>query len=167
MKSKLIVVIALIISSITIAQSKVGTVNSEFIIGKMPQMKLALERVSNYGKQLDSTFQIKATDYKIKVDAYNAVEKTLSDTDKKTKIKELQDLEQELGKFRQNGTTMMKLRREEFMRPLYKKVNELISEIAKAEGYTQVLTTSGNEFAFIDDRFDITKKVLDKLGITE
>ncbi len=167
MKSKLIVVIALIISSITIAQSKVGTVNSEFIIGKMPQMKQVINRVNNYGKQLDSTFQVKATNYKAKVDAYKAVEKTLPETEKKTKIQELQSLDQEMVQFRQNGATMIKLRRDEYMRPLYKKVSELISEIAKEEGYTQVLTTSGNEFAFIDDRFDITKKVLAKLGITE
>lgn len=167
MKSKLIVIIALVISSITIAQSKVGTVNSEYIVGKMPQMKQVIERVNNYGKKLDSTFNVKAQDYKTKVESFKTSQPTLSEADKKTKINELAALEQEMAQFRKNGAAMIKLRRDDFLRPLYVKVGELISEIAKADGYTQVLTTSGNEFAFIDDRFDITKKVLDKLGITE
>lgn len=166
MKSKLFLA-AFIVSSITIAQSKIGTVNSEFIIGKMPQMQQVLERVNNYAKQLDSTFKAKATDYKTKIDAYKAVEKTLSEADKQARIKELQDLDQEIVKFRQNGSTLIQLRKDQNMRPLYKKVSELITEIAKAEGYTQVLTTSGNEFAYIDERFDITQKILDKLGIKE
>lgn len=167
MKSKLILVIALIITSITMAQSKVGTVNSEYIVGKMPQMKLALERVSNYGKQLDSTYLIKTNLYKDKVEAFKIIENKLSEAEKQVKINEIVNFEKEMGKFRQNGTAMMKIKREGYMRPLYKKVSELISEIAKIEGYTQILTTSGNEFAFIDERFDITQKVLAKLGITE
>ena len=51
------------------------------------------------------------------------------------------------------------------MRPLYKKLRESIAEIAKADGYTQIITSSGNELAYIDDNFDITKKVMTKLGL--
>ncbi len=51
------------------------------------------------------------------------------------------------------------------MTPLYKILSDVITEIAKSENYTQILTTSGNEFAFIDNNFDITEKVMAKLGI--
>ena len=167
MKLKITFIIALFFIGFTNAQTKVGTVNSELIIGKMPQMKRVLQRVENYGKQLDSTFQIKATEYKEKVNSYKAEEKLMTDDDKKARIQELQKLEQEMGKFRQNGTAMMQLQREESMRPLYKKLREVIAEVAKANGYTQILTTTGNEFGYIDERFDITQLVLDKLGIKE
>ena len=60
---------------------------------------------------------------------------------------------------------MIQLKRNELLRPLYKKISDAITEIAKAEGYTQILTTSGNEFAYVDERFDITQKVMDKLGV--
>ena len=53
------------------------------------------------------------------------------------------------------------------MRPLYKKTTEIIEEIAKEKGYTQILTVTGNNFAYIDIKHDITKLVLDKLGIKE
>ncbi|WP_440121515.1 OmpH family outer membrane protein [Tenacibaculum sp. Ill] len=167
MKLKITFILALFFIGFSNAQTKVGTVNSELIISKMPQMKGVLQRVENYGKKLDSSFQIKATEYKAKVDSFKAEEKIMTEDDKKTRFQELRTLEQEMGKFRQNGSAMMQIQKEQSLRPLYKKLSEVIAEVAKANGYTQVLTTTGNEFGYIDERFDITQLVLDKLGIKE
>ncbi|WBX70217.1 OmpH family outer membrane protein [Tenacibaculum retecalamus] len=167
MKSKIIFLAVILLSTVSFSQTKLGTVNSELIIGKMPQMKAVLERIDNYSKKLDSSFSIQVTDYKSKVDSFKAEEKIMTADDKKSRITELQKMEQEMGKFRKNGTTMMQLRRDEFMRPLYKKLREVISEVAKANGYTQILTTDGNEFGYVDENFDITQLVMDKLGIKE
>lgn len=165
MKSKIIIFAAILLSLSAFSQTKVGTIESDLIISKMPQINAVQERVSKYAKQLDSTFQIKVTEYKSKVDSFKAEEKLMTPDDKKSRIAELKKTEQEMAKFRKNGTTMMQLRRDEFMRPLYKKLSETIAEVAKANGYTQILTTQGNEFGYIDERFDITKLVMDKLGI--
>ncbi len=167
MKLKITLIVALLITSFGFSQTKVGTVDTDFIMGKMPEMKDVLTRINSYGKQLDSTFQIKAKEYSEKIEAFKKVEKTLSEDDKKTKINEIAGIEQEMAKFRKNGSTLIQLRRDEFMKPLYKKLNTAIQQIAKAEGYTQILSTRGNDFAYIDDRFDITSKVLAKLGIKE
>ena len=85
MKLKITFILALFFIGFTNAQTKVGTVDSELIISKMPQMKGVLQRVENYGKQLDSSFQIKATEYKTKVDSFKAEEKIMTDDDKKIK----------------------------------------------------------------------------------
>ncbi|CAM1353891.1 OmpH family outer membrane protein [Tenacibaculum insulae] len=167
MKSKIILLAAILITTIAFSQTKVGTVNSDLIIGKMPQMKTVLKRVENAGKKLDSSFNVKTKNYQTKAQAFQDAQKTLSDADKSTKYQELVTLEQEIQKFRVNGTKMMQLQRDEYMRPLYKKLSEVITEVAKANGYTQILTTGGNEFGYIDERFDITKLVLTKLGIKE
>jgi len=167
MKSKIIFLVAILLSTISFAQTKLGTVNSELIISKMPQMKTVLQRNDTYSKKLDSSLNIKFTDYKSKVESFKAEEKIMTADDKKVRISELQKIEQDMGKFRKNGTAMMQLRRDEFMRPLYKKLSEVISEVAKANGYTQILTTGGNEFGYIDEKFDITQLVLTKLGIKE
>lgn len=167
MKLKITFILALFFIGFSNAQTKVGTVDSELIISKMPQMKGVLQRVENYGKKLDSSFQIKATEYKAKVDSFKAEEKLMTEDDKKTRIKELQQLELDMAKFRKNGGAMIQLQKDQSLRPLYKKLSEIIAEVAKANGYTQVLTTTGNEFGYIDERFDITQLVLDKLGIKE
>ncbi|MCD9582870.1 OmpH family outer membrane protein [Tenacibaculum maritimum] len=124
-----------------------------------------LKRVEKYAKQLDSSFQIKGKEYQTKVEAYKAGLKTMSTADKKAKSTEIITLENNLTKFKQNGAKMLQLQREQSMRPLYQKLSETIAEVAKANGYTQILTTNGNEFGYIDERFDITQLVLDKLGI--
>ena len=74
-------------------------------------------------------------------------------------------MEQDLQKSQQNGNSLINLKRDQLMNPLYKILGEAITEVAKAEGFTQVLTSSGNEFAYIDEAFDITEKVMAKLGV--
>lgn len=159
--------LAITFSTLISAQTKLGTVNSDLIIGKMPQTKSVLKRVENSAKKMDSSFQIKATDYQAKIEAFKAAEKTMSEADKKSKYEEILALEQEMQKFRENGAKMLQIRRDTYMKPLYKKLSEVIEEVAKANGYTQILTTNGNQFGYIDERFDITKLVLEKLGIKE
>ncbi|CAM1361779.1 Periplasmic chaperone for outer membrane proteins Skp [Tenacibaculum sediminilitoris] len=167
MKLKITFILTLFFIGFSNAQTKVGTVNSELIISKMPQMKGVLQRVENYGKKLDSSFQVKATEYKAKINSFKAEEELMTDADKKTRIKEIQQLELDMAKFRKNGGAMIQLQKDQSLRPLYKKLSEVIAEVAKANGYTQILTTTGNEFGYIDERFDITQLVLDKLGIKE
>ena len=62
---------------------------------------------------------------------------------------------------------LMQLRRGEYMRPLYKKIADVVEQVAKENGYTQILTTTGNQFAYFDQKHDITKLVMEKMGIKE
>lgn len=167
MKLKITLLVTILTIGFTNAQTKLGTVNSDLIVSKMPQMKAVLQRVEGNAKQLDSTFQVKTKEYQTKVEAYKASEKTMTDADKKAKYEELIKLEQDMQSFRVNGSKLLQLRRNSYMQPLYQKLNEVIAEVAKANGYTQILTTTGNQFGYIDERFDITKLVMDKLGIKE
>jgi|UniRef100_UPI00404741D2 outer membrane protein len=168
MKLKITLLAAMLLSSFAIqAQNKVGTVDSEYVISKMPQLTAVQTRISSYGTKLDSSFSIKVKEYDTKVDAFNKAEKTMTEEVKKTKYAEIAELDQDLKKFRQNGAQLMQIRRDELLRPLYKKVTEVIAEVAKANGYSQILTITGNELAYLDTKFDITKLVLAKLGIKE
>ncbi|GGG99294.1 hypothetical protein GCM10011416_16990 [Polaribacter pacificus] len=168
MKFKITLFIAILFSSLSIqAQNKVGTVDSEYILSKMPQMAAVQTRISDYGAKLDSSFNIKVKEYDAKVDAYKKAEKTMTDIVKKSKYEELANLEEDLQKFRQNGITMMQLRRSEYLKPLYKRITEVIAEVAKANGYSQILTITGNELAYLDSKFDVTKLVMAKMGIKD
>lgn len=168
MKLKTTLIIAILFVGLSInAQSKVGTVNSELIVSKMPQLAKAQERIKKYATKLDSTFQVKVKNYDALVAEYNKVVKTLSEAGKKIKYNELSTLDKDLKKFQENGSKILQIKRGDFMRPLYNRVSEVISQVAKEKGYTQILTTSGNELAYIDEKFDITKLVLAKMGIKE
>ena len=167
MRVKLILLGAFLTSALSFAQGKVGTVNMDLIVSKMPQSKTVIERVSKYAIRLDSSFQAKTIAYSTKLDAYQKEQETLTEGQKKEKQQEIIALEKEINKFRNNSSKLLELRRDEFMRPIYKKLNSIITVIAKEDGYSQILTTDRNEFAYFDEKFDITKKVLLKLGIQE
>ena len=165
MKFKIICICIGLLSTVSIAQSKVGTVDSDYIMNLMPEAKIVLTRTQAYGAKLDSSFSIKLKEYQDKVSDYKKNETTLGDLAKNTSLKELAQMEADMKKYQQNGTQLMQLKKNELMRPLYKKLSDAISVVSKAENYSQVLTISGNEFAYIDNKFDITELVLKNLGI--
>ena len=74
MKLKITVLLIAFISTISIAQTKVGTIDNDYIISIMPEAKIVLKLTKAYGTKLDSTFTIKVNDFKMKVDDYDLKE---------------------------------------------------------------------------------------------
>lgn len=167
MKPKLTLLFIALISTFTIAQTKTGTIDSDYIINLMPEAKTVVKMAQNYGKKLDSSFSIKMNDYQKRVADFREKEKEMGELMKKTLIKELTALEQDIKKYQNNGNQLMQLKQNELMRPLYKKLNDAIEKVVKANGYTHILTSTGNQFGYIDPNYDITKLVMAELGVKE
>lgn len=165
MKLKLTLLLVAFISTFSIAQTKTGTIDSDYITNIMPESEIVIARSQEYGGKLDSLFSIKMVDYQARVKDFRDKEAEMGALMKKTLVKELTELEQEIKQYQDNGNKLMQLKQNELMRPLYKKLNLAIAEIAKENGYTLILTTTGNQFAYIDQKFDITQLVMDKLGV--
>lgn len=167
MKLKYFFVIAsFFLASLNIqAQSKVGTVNINAILSNLPELTQVQENVKKYNDELGKTLNEKITTYQAKIDAYKKEEATYSDVMKKTKQQEIIGLEDDINKFKQNGTKLVQIRQDELMRPLYKKISDMVQTVAKEQNYSQILTTDGNEFAYANEKFDITKTVMQKLGL--
>ncbi len=167
MKLKTFFLIAILISNISIAQSKVGTVNSDYVLSIMPEGKKVVELTKVYAERLDSLFSIKVIAYQKKLEEFKSINDTVNQDFKTKKFTELQILETEVNKSKQKGSQLMRLKENELMKPLYKKLGKAISEVSKENNYTQILTVQGNEFAYIDRNFDITDLVIAKLNINK
>jgi outer membrane protein len=166
MKLKVLTLLIVCFSAISFAQSKVGTVDSKYILSLMPEMKIVGERANEYSQKLDSSFNIKLKEFQEKVTDFKGKEKEMGTLEKKTYVDELTVLENDIKKYQDNGRKLVQLKQNELLRPLYKKLSDAITAISKEQKYTQVLTISGNEFAYIDEKFDITNLVIKRLGIT-
>tara|TARA_B110000503_G_scaffold82337_1_gene125647 strand:+ start:157 stop:675 length:519 start_codon:yes stop_codon:yes gene_type:complete len=167
MKSKITILLIAFISTVSIAQSKVGTIDSDYIMSLMPEAKIVMARTQAYGIKLDSSFAIKTQNYQARIDEFKSKEKEMGELMKKTLINEIAALEQDIKKYQTNGNKLMQLKQNELMRPLYKILNDAINIVSKENGYTQVLTSTGNQFVYIDVKFDITALVMAKLGVKE
>lgn len=165
MKLKFLTAILLFISATSFSQTKVGTIDSKYILALMPEAKIVDQRSKEYGTKLDSSFNIKLKDFQNRVADFKKREKEMGDLEKKTYVDELTALENDIKKYQTNGRQLVQLKQNELLRPLYKKLSDAIVAIAKEEKYTQILTITGNEFAYIDESFDITDLVIKRLGI--
>lgn len=146
------------------AQGKVGAVDIEYILSKMPEMENVNTQLETYGKQLDIDLNKKIDEYKKLAEAYKIGEATFTEEQKKTKQTELLNLDADIQKFQQNGAKLMGIKQTEYLQPLYKKIGEALDKVAKAQNYTQVMQTS-NDMVYLDPNYDLTLPILAELGI--
>ncbi|WP_127846431.1 OmpH family outer membrane protein [Psychroflexus aestuariivivens] len=162
---KHIISIALLLISLTsLAQTKVGTINNEYILSKMDEIKSVEEQMKVYSRQLDSTIQTKYAEYKTKLDKYKSEEADMNEVMKKIKQNEIVDMEEDLQKLQQNSSKMLQIKQDELLRPLYNKIGNALEVIVQKEGFTQVFDEN-NSIIYIDPEFDLTLKVMKSMGI--
>ena len=164
MKQVHILFIALIFSFQLIAQSKVGTIDVDYILSIMPELEQVRSDVNTYSTDLENQLQVKVTKYQSLVKVYKDNEAGFTETDKKTKQDEIIALEQDIQQFQKNSTSLIQIRQNELLNPLYQKIGEAIKSVSEAGKYTQVLTID-NTIAFLDPNYDITLNVMELLGL--
>lgn len=152
------------ISVTTFAQGKVGAVDVEYILSKMPEMTKVQNELEMYGKQLDIDLNKKIDEYKKLVEEYKAGEASLTPEQKKEKQNKIMEMEADIQKFQQNGAKLMEIKRTEALKPLYQKVGGVLEKVAKEQNYTQVNQTT-QDLVYLDPEYDLTVPILLELGI--
>jgi len=166
MIKKIIFQVLLLLISINInAQTKVGTIDTDYVLAKMPEFTKVQEDLNAYGAKLQADLKVKTDDYQAKIKSYQEGVSQMTEPMKKLKQDEIIALENDITKFRQNASQLIPLEENRLLQPLYEKIGTTLEEVAKAEGFTQVLTMNNSGLAYIDPKFDLTETVLTKLGI--
>ena len=153
-----------VFSAVGAQESKVGTIDIDYILSLMPELVGVQEQVKAYQTELSDGYSEKLAQYEKALKDYRDNESLLTLMQKKTKEDSLVVMQNELGQYQQNGNQLLALRQEDFMQPLYTKVGQSLERVAEAGGYTQVLLRDNN-VVYIDNRFDLTLAVLKDLGI--
>jgi len=166
MKNIILTVTIGIISFIGFSQSKIGTIDVDFIILQMPEIESIQKNLQEYGETLDKQLNSKMEEYKAKLEDYNTNVSSFTDQQKLEKQTAIFTLEEDISKFRQNGIQLLRIREDELKRPLFQKIAEALDAVASEQKYTQVFNTSAdNNLVFLDPNYDITLAVLEKMGI--
>lgn len=153
-----------VFSAVSAQESKVGTIDIDYILSLMPELSEVQEKVKAYQTELSNGYSEKLAQYEKALKDYRDNESLLTLMQKKSKEDSLVVMQNELGQYQQNGNQLLALRQEDFMQPLYTKVGQSLERVAEAGGYTQVLLRDNN-VVYIDNRFDLTLAVLKELGI--
>ncbi len=148
------------------AQTKVGTIDAEYILGQMPEIPSVEEGLKTYNTELQEDLQNTIKKYEGLVATYRETSATLSEEDRASKEDEIISLENEIKNFRQKANVLIQMRRNELTKPLYEKIDVAMKQVIAEQKYTQVINASANALAYADPAYDITDAVLTKLGIS-
>lgn len=166
MKKLILSTFVLLFTIAGIAQTKVGTVDSEYILSQMPELTEVQKSLDEYAKDLEKQLSDKVATYEKVLEAAKTAFETMSDAEKQAKQEEISGLQQDITNFRNNGSQLVQIKQGELLRPLYQKIGDQVNTYAKANSFTQILNTStGSTIAYLDPAFDITLAVIEKMGI--
>lgn len=144
--------------------TKVGTIDVDYILSKMPELAVVQKQVEEYGSTLEVDLDAKVANLNTEIEKYKVEQNALTINQRKARQDSLVAMETDINNYRSNASQLLVLKRDELMQPLYKMVGDKLEVIAKEQGYTQILQRDNN-LIYIDNRFDVTLAVIQALGI--
>lgn len=152
------------------SQTKQGYIDSEYILGNIPEYKEAqkeLDRLAaNWQKDIEKRFAAIDSMYK----KYQVEAITLPENLKQKREEAIVKAEDEAKnlqkkRFGKDGDLFKK--REELVKPIQDRVFNTIETIAKDKGYAFVFDVAGSmTIIYADPKFDLNDEVMKRLGIT-
>jgi outer membrane protein len=176
---KAIILLLFIIAAGLNAQVKIAFVDSEIIIGQLPEAQDVKKKLEEQQKLYVDTITAKDSEIKTKADAFKTKYEDAQNQMKAGKLTEEQvkSLEQELGLmqdevsrldqdlsvYKQAVQKILYDLQVEMFKPVREKITKAIEALAKDLKYNIVLDKASDALIYGDKDIDITFKVLDKL----
>ncbi|MEI6575045.1 MAG: OmpH family outer membrane protein [Bacteroidota bacterium] len=157
----------ILFSANTFAQKpvKLGHIDFAALYQLMPGMDSAQKKYQEYGQSLKAQMDAMQGEYESKMSDYQASSATLSDLIKKTKEKEIVDLQERIQAFQQSAQESLQKKEQELTEPIINKARLAVKEVGKENGFTYIFNsaeTLGN-LIYFDGGEDVLPLVKKKL----
>jgi len=153
----------------TLAQNvKFGHINKAELIQSMPEYDSATVKIEKFRKELINALELMQVELNNKNEAFNKEVKNLSDLVKQTKEQELTDMNTRIQQFQANAQQQMTEKQNEYMQPIFIKVEKAIKDVGKENGFVYVFdSTPQGSVLYCDESksTNITPLVKAKLGL--
>ena len=152
-----------------VSAQKFGYIDSDFILGKMPEYQKAQGGID----QLAAGWQKEVEDMSSKVSSlyamYKAEEVLLTDEMREEKLTEIRKKEDELKEYQKKifgFDGLFFLKKKELIKPLQDKVWDAVEKVAKANRLAIIFDKAAElTMIYTDPRHDYTDFVLEELGL--
>lgn len=144
---------------------KFGHVNSNELLMAMPERKDAETAIQNYAKQLEGQLQTMNVEWESKMQDYQAKEAMLDNAIKKTKMKEIADLENRIKEFQATAQEDLQKKENELLQPMIDKAKKAIEEVAKENKYTYVFDSGAGMLLYTPESDNLLPLVKKKLNV--
>jgi outer membrane protein len=145
---------------------KVGVVDTEYILGMLPQYKEAEARLNSQIDTWEKELQTLQSDYEKKRSAFENEKVLLIGDQLRLREKEVLDLEKNIKtttSLRFGSAGEISKLRANLMQPFQDQIWAAIQRMSEKNGLGMVLDKTENNVIFLQKRFDYTDKVLDIL----
>ncbi|OJJ16660.1 hypothetical protein BKI52_32650 [marine bacterium AO1-C] len=156
-----------VLGSVTqsLAQTKLGYFDTNYVLGKLPEFKKAQEAIKIYTQQIQKEAQKKQTELQTKFQEYDAMRKKAGTPPAiiKSREEEIQRLQQELQQFSQAAQKQVVQKENAILTPIYRKIQASIDKVAKANNFGIVMKKEAMLFEL--PQGNISDLVLKDLGV--
>ncbi|MBD5264256.1 MAG: OmpH family outer membrane protein [Bacteroides sp.] len=167
MFKKILLVAALLIPMLASAQTlKVGLVDLNEIITKMPETADAEKQVGDASKKYEDEFAKLQDEMKRRLDEYQTMKEDELPAIKERKAREIQDYQTKIEQFSQEAMQHLQQMNQQLMTPVIQKVRTAIESVGKEGGYSLIQDKNPQlTYYFASPVVDITDDVKAKLGV--
>ena len=165
----LILLLFILASAPVLSQLKIGFVDSDTIMDKLPDVQDARQKLDAMIRDWQTELRNLEAEYKKKKDDFDKRNLVLTDQTRNEAKKELADLEKSISDFRDKkfgskGELFQK--QDEIMKPLQNKIFNVIQEIADEDDLDFVFDRSGDiMLLYAKPEYDLTARVLERLQV--
>ncbi len=169
----LLFLMATLSTVVSAQQLKVGYVDPQTILTRMPEMKAIQQKLINFDEKQGNALRAKDAELKNAIAVYRQKEGAISESAKQTEQAALQQKSAELNQAQQKAQADFAAKREELLGPLLNQIDLAITNVAKRMELSYVLNTTTNSGDLIilyaspdyQAKFDITEQVMVELGM--
>jgi outer membrane protein len=151
------------------AQQKIGYVDTEYVLDKMPEYATVQQKLDKLEKKWRGEIQEKRQEVQTLEQEFEARELLYTDEERTRKRQAIQAARKEVEQLRQRyfgPEGELYSRQKELMRPIQKRVLEATESVATDGGYDYVVDKKGETlFLYARDEHDLSDRVLRELGI--
>ncbi len=160
-------VVAILASTPSFAQSKIGHFSSETVTQQLPEAQDAQRSLDQLVARWESELNKMKDDWRKKFEEYDKKKLILTDQARAEQERQLRQADEAITEFRnrkfgQNGELFQK--QNEVMKPFQNKLFQVLEDIAKQDGYDYIFDKSGEILLmYANSKNDLTPEVLKRM----
>ncbi|MCY4561087.1 MAG: OmpH family outer membrane protein [Flavobacteriaceae bacterium] len=146
------------------AQNNFAHINTQQLLGEMPEVIAVNKELENLEKQYSTELDSSVKEYQTKAQNYAADAENQSDLINQQRSRELESMQQNIAEFRQSASLELQKKQGELMNPLMDKARVAIEKVAEAQGFDYVLDSSPGGSLIVSKGKDLMADVKRELG---
>lgn len=153
-------------TTLSTAQSKIAHIDSQALIGAMPETKAAQAEIEKLEKTYQVAIEEMIAEYQNKLKRYDAEAASQTDDENAKRMTEVETMQRSIREYQGQAQEDLQKKQFDLLKPITEKVKAAIIKVAKAQGFDYVLeSTPNNGIVIMADGKDLIADVKKELGI--